>query len=102
MKTWCGGATHCYHTGTGDPALARKIKRNIGQICPRITLALRGRLDCKYSHPLSAFRKSITLVNFESNTFESKAIDNKFFSDISDAKHSLIAVLDMAFNSKFR
>jgi len=91
-----------YHTGVGDAALARKIKRNISQISPRIKLALRDRVECKYTHQLSAFRKSITLVNFESTAFESKAIDNKFFTDISDSKHNLITILDTAFNAKFR
>jgi hypothetical protein len=92
-----------YHTGTtGDAALARKIKRNISQISTRIKLALRDKLECEYARPLVAFRKSITLSNFDSNKFLSKSADSKFFNDISDAKQSLIVVLDRAFNAKFK
>jgi hypothetical protein len=90
-----------YHTGTSDPVLARKIKRSISQIAPRIKLALRNRLECKYSHPLFEFRKSITLTNFETKMFQPKAPNDQFFTDIMDAKQSLILRLDLAFNAKF-
>jgi hypothetical protein len=90
-----------YHTEIGDPVVARKIKRSISQIAPRIKLALRKRVECKYGFPLYAFRQSITLSNFETNLFAAKLPNDQFFTEIMDAKHALILRLDSAFNETF-
>jgi hypothetical protein len=90
-----------YHTGDGDPLLARKIKRDIDQIPARIALAQRGSMKCRYSMYLIQFRQAITLNNFDSASFAPKDPTDRFFDAIVVSKRSLIYSLDRAYNRAY-
>jgi hypothetical protein len=90
-----------YHTGDGDPLLARKIKRDIDQIPGRISLAQRGSMKGRYAHHLIRFRQAITLNNFDTASFVQKEPTDRFFDEIVVSKRSLIHCLDLAYNHAY-
>lgn len=91
-----------YHTTEPDVALARKIKRELDQIYSRVRLALSDTVTCDSSKQISEFRKSITLHNFDTVSFEKKAADDSIFDEIMIAKRQLISVLEHAYSQKYR
>lgn len=91
-----------YHVSTGDPLLARKLKREIGQVPVRIKLAIQKRLKCPYATPLARLRRAITLENFETRDFKKKDAADPFFDEIIGAKTALIVALESAYNEAYR
>jgi hypothetical protein len=90
-----------YHTKAGDPVIARRLRRDIQQIAPRIIMARRGPMKINYSKPLAAFRKSITFENFDSSKFVAKSPQDPFFDDITGCKRDLIGALESAYNRAY-
>lgn len=91
-----------YHTKVGDPAVARRIKRDILQIAPRIRMAIRGRMKVLSWSPVSKFRSAVTLDNFDTAQFVPKLPTDPIFDGISAAKVDLIANLEAAFGRAYR
>lgn len=95
-------AAFLYHTSKSpDPLLARRIRRDIEQISPRIRLAIRGPMKCAYSGALVRFRQSITLHNFDSATFAPKQTHEQLLDEIVSAKNALVYCLESAYNHAY-
>lgn len=90
-----------YHTKTGDPVVARRIRRDIQQISSRIIMARRGPMRIDYARPLAALRKSITYDNFDSANFVAKNPQDVFFDSISESKRNLIFALERAYSAAY-
>lgn len=96
-------AAFSYHTGTGALVEARRLKRDITQIAPRIVMLRRGPMVGKinYARPLFEFRKSITFENFDTKNFAPKGPQDPFFDNISASKRELIAALESAYSAAY-
>lgn len=91
-----------YHTGHGDPALSRRIKRCLGQIYPRIILAFMGTIKFQCAREVANFRQAVTLDNFDTATRRSLSPTDTIFESLSTAKETLVNRIERAFLSHYR
>jgi len=95
-------AAFTYHTEDGDVAVGRRIKRDLLQIAPRIVMARRGGAAYAYAKPLGAFRRAITIENFDTAQFAAKSPNAPIFDDITAAKRDLIVALESGYLHTFK
>src|ERR1700730_9541944 len=60
-----------YHTGAGDSALSRRIKRRVSQIHSRVNLAFINTIETRCGKEIASFRKAVTLHNFDTAAHKS-------------------------------
>jgi len=91
-----------YHTGNGDPALSKRIKRRLGQIHSRINLAFMTTIRERCSREVFAFRRAVTLQNFDTVSHNSLPSTSPVFEEITATRERLINTLEQAFLKKYR
>jgi hypothetical protein len=91
-----------YHTGAGDPVLSRRIKRKLGQIFARVNLALVKTIDLRCASEIGAFRRAVTLHNFDTARHQSLLPVDQIFEEITATKERLVNRIERAFLEKYR
>lgn len=91
-----------YHTGGGDAALSRKIKRRVGQLHSRVNLAFINTIDTRCGSEIAAFRKAVTLQNFDTVSHTALPITDPMFENITGTRERLVIALEQAFLNRYR
>lgn len=91
-----------YHTGTGDALLSRRIKRQLAQIFPRLHLALLKTIDVRCASEIGAFRRAVTLHNFDTAGHRALVAGDQAFEEITITKERLVNRIEQAFLEKYR
>jgi hypothetical protein len=90
-----------YHTTDGSPAKARRIRRDIQQIAPRILMARRGQMKIDYKRAVFELRRAITLENFDTENYAPRPSDDPLLDEISRTKTNLIFALEGAYGRAY-
>ena len=91
-----------YHTSSGDPVLSRRIKRRLSQLYRRVNLAFQDTIECQCASQITAFRRAVTLHNFDTATYTQLKASDPVFEEITATKERLVNVLEQAFMTKYR